>query len=363
MIPEEKFWRLVSRKLAGEASPDDLHELERLLSVDKELAVIYTQLAEGRPGATESDQLNAEQSYATHFVKMQLDRQFEMPSCVKGGEMRRRRGQYRTAIVSSACILVLAAGLFFLMKPGKNIQSIPSFGRQKYFVAKKGAKSRIRLTDGTTVLLNGDSRIACITDFQGATREVELSGEAFFDVVKDKTRPFTIHTASIDLNVLGTSFNVRSYSNEKNTETSLLSGSVEVTLRNSPDKKIILKPSEKLLVRNGMEPTWVLNQEGKRKERPLPILSMTKVRFDEDSSALETSWTRNSLEFDEEDLDVIARKIERWYDVVVVIKNEGLKKRKFTGIFENKPLHQVVEALQLSRHFNYTLQDKELIIY
>jgi ferric-dicitrate binding protein FerR (iron transport regulator) len=144
----------------------------------------------------------------------------------------------------------------------------------------------------------------------------------------------------------------------------LLTGSVEITPRGHPDKKIILRPTEKLMVWNDQDTGYALEKGSRKKEIPALMLSVSKVRFDEkDSAALETSWTRNSLEFDEEDLETIGHKIERWYDVEVVIKNERLKKRKFTGIFENKTLRQVTEALQLSRHFNYTLQDRRLIIY
>src|SRR4029078_631833 len=95
---------------------------------------------------------------------------------------------------------------------------------------KRGSKSKVQLPDGTQVWLNADSRIAYNEKFQGNLREVTLEGEAYFDVVRDEKRPFVIHTAAIDIKVLGTAFNVRSYANEKNTETSLIRGSIEVTL-------------------------------------------------------------------------------------------------------------------------------------
>jgi transmembrane sensor len=379
MTAEERVWQLVSRKLAGEASAQELNELEGILSADKELATLYRQLAAGRIAETEADQLNAEQSYATHFVKMQLDRKFDRVLADGGptGTGRKTR-RYRKAVLLSTLIILFGGGIVLITRTAghQNPPVASAGGERNQFSAKKGVKSRVRLADGTEVLLNGDSRISYNNNFQGATREVELSGEAFFDVVRDGSRPFIIHTAAIDLTVLGTSFNVRSYVNEKNTEASLLTGSLEVSLRNNPDKKIILKPSEKLVVSNsgdletGGDPgtgreTGVSSDRGNKKEgKPSPVMAMAKVRFeDKDSLALETSWTRGSLEFDEEDLEVIAHKIERWYDVDVVIKNDRLRKRKFTGIFENKSLEQVVEALQLSRHFNYTLQNKELVIY
>src|SRR5205085_10891901 len=88
---------------------------------------------------------------------------------------------------------------------------------QNTVMTKPGSKSKLQLPDGTQVWLNSDSKITYGESFMGATREVQLSGEAYFDVVKDKEHPFIIHTQSIDLKVLGTAFNVRSYANEKNT--------------------------------------------------------------------------------------------------------------------------------------------------
>ena len=81
-------------------------------------------------------------------------------------------------------------------------------------------------------------------------REVNLTGEAFFDVTKDSSHPFIIHTNVIDIKVLGTEFNVRSYPNDANTETSLIRGKVEVTVKNRANEKIYLEPNEKLVVAN-----------------------------------------------------------------------------------------------------------------
>jgi DNA-directed RNA polymerase specialized sigma24 family protein len=90
-------------------------------------------------------------------------------------------------------------------------------------------------------------------NFEGDTREVTLAGEAFFDVVKNPAKPFIIHTGAMDVKVLGTEFNVRSYPTEATTETALLRGMIEVTLHGKEKKKIILKPNEKLTVLNNEE--------------------------------------------------------------------------------------------------------------
>jgi ferric-dicitrate binding protein FerR (iron transport regulator) len=215
------------------------------------------------------------------------------------------------------------------------------------------------LPDGTQVWLNADSRIAYNENFQGGIREVSLEGEAYFDVVRDEKRPFIIHTTAIDIKVLGTAFNVRSYANEKNTETSLIRGSIEVTLVKSLDKKkIILKPNEKLIVNNNQE----LLQSTNHNE---PVMTLGKVNYNNhDKTAVETSWVKNKLSFDQESLENIALKLERWYDVKIEIKDSNLKNELYTGFFEDKSLQEVMEALKISAggEFNYSIEGKELTI-
>ena len=89
--------------------------------------------------------------------------------------------------------------------------------------------------------MNAGSVLKYPKEFKGDTREVYLTGEAFFDVVKNPARPFIIHTSSIDVKVLGTKFNVKAYPNDKTVETSLVQGSVEVFVKNRPGEKYLLK--------------------------------------------------------------------------------------------------------------------------
>jgi len=252
----------------------------------------------------------------------------------------------------------------FLILPATSILKPVKRAEAKNTVSTNlGSKSKIQLPDGTQVWLNSDSKLTYSENFQGPFREVSLTGEAYFDVVKDKEHPFLIHTQSIDLKVLGTAFNVRSYANEKKTETSLIHGSVEVTLHNNPDKKIILKPNEKLVIQNNqftMIPGKTITEAFDEDE---PIMVLSKVHFQkEDSSATETLWVKNKLGFDGETLENIASKIERWYDVKIIIREERLKSYEYSGVFEDESLQQVMDALKLTGNFNYTINKKEVII-
>lgn len=149
---------------------------------------------------------------------------------------------------------------------------------------------------------------------------------------------------------------------KKTAETSLIRGLVEVTIRNSPDKKIILKPNEKLIVHN-------ISNKVKDSTQTLPdldnepILVLSKLHYLKgDSSSIETSWVKNKLAFDSETLEVVAAKIERWYGVVVRIEDERLKEGEYTGVFEDESLREVMEALQMTGSFKYELNKKEVVI-
>ena len=215
------------------------------------------------------------------------------------------------------------------------------------------------------VWLSADSKISYSGDFQGETREMQLTGEAYFDVKKDKARPFIIHTNSIDVRVLGTAFNVRSYPSEKTTETSLIRGSVTVILHNFPGKKpIILKPNQKLTVKNITDDINDPTQSktvGEKQRGDVAVLS--KIHFNrQDSTVVESSWTENKLIFDQESFERVVANIERWYNVEFVIKNSRIKSMHFTADFENKSLTQVLEALSFALKFKYQIEDNRIII-
>lgn len=113
-----------------------------------------------------------------------------------------------------------------------------------------GGMTNIQLPDGSTVVLNAGSKLTYKNIFDARHREITLSGEAFFDIVKDPAHPFIITTPTIKIRVLGTRFNVRSYPGDKTSEAALIRGIIELTVLKNPDRQIILKPSEKLTVFN-----------------------------------------------------------------------------------------------------------------
>lgn len=363
---EEKFWLLVSLKLSGEAQSEELEELDAMLKEypDGELRM---QLLDRIWSAGKKNAADKEVSFNKHMQRLSnhfsgpvLQYEEEVPLPVE----RKTRSFRKPLVWLTGIAATLLLGWYFLDQPFKGKGNAPH--AQNTVSTKKGSKSKIQLPDGTQVWLNADSKITYNEKFQGNIREVQLAGEAFFDVVRDESRPFIIHTNVIDIKVLGTAFNVRSYADEKNTETSLIRGSVEVTLRNNPDKKFMLKPSDKLIVLNE-QPADILLQpadhKANRDNRAL-LPTMSKIRFREnENSAVETLWVKNKLAFDKESLEDIALKIERWYDVKVNILDNAIRKTEFSAVFDDESLEQVMEALHLTGNFDYEINKKEVIIH
>jgi len=365
MSHDQRIGLLISLKLTGEATPEELNELEKHIKDNPELLKriedskkLWEQLGRRTTGLAEEsfekhmNRLN-DKIFATNVVSQ------TSPDAQKTSIIRKmaQKKYYRIWWAVAAASVLFFLLLFTTNERGriKPINNTVS--------TKAGNKASINLPDGSKVWLNRDSKITYVGDFGNKTREVYLSGEAFFDVAKDKTKPFIIHTRTINLKVLGTAFNVRSYDNEKETETALVHGSIEVTLRNRPDQKIFLKPGEKLLVKNIPVDTSLKYKMQKRDE-DTPIAVLTNMHYyGTDSSSVETSWTKNELVFNDEPLDKIALNLERWFNVRIIITSEGLKKEKYTAtVEEDDKLEDFLEALKLAEGFHYSINDREVII-
>jgi transmembrane sensor len=187
-----------------------------------------------------------------------------------------------------------------------------------------GGQYQVVLPDGTRVWLNSASNLKYPNYFSGSERLVELEGEAYFEVAKNKLSPFRIKTGLQTIEVLGTHFNVNAYNDEPILKTTLLEGSVTVS---SAKNKIILIPGQQATInRNNLETTVE-----------------SKVDLDQI-----VAWKNGVFSFENEDLRSIMRQISRWYNVSVVF-NGPLSDDKFFGeISRNSNLSQVIEILKLN---------------
>ena len=365
---EERFIYLVKQQLAKTITAPERQELDALLLSHSDLSRVYTFLFSDPEITYEDDQLESEQSYAAQVVRMHLSGSWEKPAIDSGHEplapwyKKMIRTRQKSLAMAVCLLLVIAIGSYYFLF-NRHPESLVTHNQ---IGTKKGSKTHIILPDGTSVWLNADSKISYPDNFQGDTREVSLSGEAYFDVVKNPGKPFVIHTGAMDVKVLGTVFNVRSYPTEATTEASLIHGSIEVTLKGTEKKKIILRPNEKLTVLNNETPRENAGKlSGKKMDLPddMPILALTRIHFNQaDSSNAETSWIYNKLSFDNEGTEKVFSKIEQWYDCEILIDNKNIRSKHFTATFENKTLAEVLEALSMALNFTYEEKEGKIVI-
>lgn len=362
---EERIWLLLSLQLSNEATAEELAELETLLQQPdvSAKAALISNIWQSK----NEKQDNAPAAFNKHLQRLcnQLSPpalQFEnapeeINSEAKLIPLATRKNKWYWIAASVAAIITIC---LFVFLPAAKVNKPVSLA-ENTVSTKAGSKSKIQLPDGTQVWLNGDSKIEYNENFNGKFREVKLTGEAFFDVVKNKEKPFIIHTSEMDVRVLGTAFNVRSYPGESTTETALIRGSVEIFLRKNPYKKYLLKPNDKLVLLNNITPAAdSTNPDDIEKQ----TVRMKKVRLDKaGTDVVETMWVKNKLAFDNEQLEKILSETERWYNVKIELKNEKAKLFRFSGVFENKPLTDVMEALCLAAHLHYQVKDAAVTIW
>lgn len=368
---EEKFWLLLSLKLSGEATPEELKEFDEIIKQHPELgwrAQLMSQMWASTPGHSSTDD----------FFNRHLQRLSNQPDVQTGadqekmespdppgtdeGKQKPRRWLLLLSGIAAAITIVF---FFYHSNSLSKDTEVKQYAAQNTVTTRKGSKSNIQLPDGTVVWLNADSKLTYDENFRGNLREVHLQGEGYFEVVKDENRPFIIHTKAIDIRVLGTVFNVKAYETETSTEASLIRGSVEITLHNSPEKKIILKPNEKLRVNNkNFEYSTVTDREKAKAVADDMNIVVGKIHYQKkDSTALDVLWVRNKLVFDEETLEEVMRKIERWYNVKAVINtDDATKTTQYSAIFDNENLAQVMEALKITGSFVYAMNRDTVMI-
>ena len=192
------------------------------------------------------------------------------------------------------------------------------------------ADYKILLADGTVVTLNSSSSLRFPFSFTGNTREVEVRGEAYFEVAKNADKPFIVHTPNGDIQVLGTSFNVNTYEPGK-TRTSLVEGSVKAM---AGGKEVVLKPSEEAITQTG---------------QPITVQGFDKSRS--------LSWIDGVYLFESARLNVIAGVVDRWYDIKIVFDNPAIANYKFDGRLDKaRPLEEFLAVLKIAKGVNYKFE-------
>lgn len=367
-MEENRFYILSARKLTGELTEAEFRELEIIFLGNPLYKEMYKKLERSFPVVKKSIPTEHLQILDNLRAKLNSVPDYNPPLEFAGWRKQLIKkvywnNKYKTFYFF--IVFLLASVILYTLYSEKEQNSLQKEAlSQNNISTKPGSKTQVTLPDGSKVILNADSKLIYPDNFMGDTREVTLEGEAFFDVTKNKKKPFIIHSKTMDIKVLGTVFNIKAYPSEKLSEASLISGSIEVILKTRTNEKIFLKPNEKITVSNISESKQKPNTAENNYREITPLISINKLNFDNaDNQVSEIAWTQNKLIFNNESLENIVQLLQRWYGLKIRIETIELKDINFTGRFYSESISQVLKALQLTHKFNYSNNNGQIVIY
>lgn len=356
-MDDKRIIALLTRRAAGEISAEESTELRDLLSAHPD-GVYYEEFfgeVWSSPGG-DARSGGASEAFFTRHRQRFVDRLFFAPSGPSSsagvGWFSRRR-----LVVCSLVLLVGFCGLLLWFTGG---DAVPD---RIEIVSERGMRKQIVLPDGTKVWLNADSRLSYEGLMEGVgPRNVWLEGEAYFDVRRNRHRPFIITTDKISIRVLGTTFNVKAYPDERETEATLISGEIELSVNDRPKEKILLQPNEKVAVVDHPQAD-APRGSGEEKRITLTIGNLSKVQLNDQEYIRETLWMDNKLVVKNETMEEILPKLERWYNVDITLKDPRIRAYRYTATITEEDIHDVLEAMQLIKSFHFKIDSNDVVIY
>lgn len=205
-------------------------------------------------------------------------------------------------------------------------------------LADKGQRSTILLPDGSKVWLNSHTKISYSSDYGKKQRNVSLTGEAYFEVAEDKNCPFIVNASEMQVEVLGTTFNIRAYKEDKEIVATLFSGKIQASIG---DKSVVLRPDQYVSFN--------------RNERKL-------TTHTSDNPSYARMWRDNELAFESQTLGEIAIILNRIYNVHLEFKSEKIKQYRFSGVIKNNSLDNVIEIISLTAPILYESKGDTIVL-
>lgn len=239
-----------------------------------------------------------------------------------------KTGRFLVILTRIAAVLFIPAlivSIWLYYQPKSPSVSLP-FAVQE-ISTPSGVRSKIVLPDGSTVWLNSQSTLKFRAPFDSYSRDVSLTGEAYFDVNRNPDAPFIVKSGTAQVKVYGTKFNCKAFNEENKIEVVLEEGKVSLNI-GGEDRIIekIMKPGDRAVIEKSDNQTKITNENVEKY----------------------IAWHDGKLVFDETPMQEVAIQLARWYGIIVVIDDPRILKYKITTTFDNESLHQVLELLRIS---------------
>lgn len=242
--------------------------------------------------------------------------------------------------VAAMLMAVIIPSSHFLLNKESNVAA--KILKDEFFTISVpyASSSQIMLPDSTKVWINAGSTLTYTRNHKENQRRVRLNGEAYFEVAKEKGVPFIVETEFVEVKVLGTKFNVNSYTDDERVDITLLEGSVALK-KESDIHPVLIEPDE--------------CASYSKKERNMLIRKV--------DASLATQWSKGILSFEAERFDYIARRLEREYDVKIVIADTLLRKSRFYGTFDRQEsITSIMNKIAFDDQMSYSINNNTITI-
>ena len=213
--------------------------------------------------------------------------------------------------------------------------------RYNLLLIGRGEEYHLTLADGTKVWLNSESQLKYPTQFADNIREVELEGEGYFEVVKNTKAPFIVKTMQMNVEVLGTSFNLSAYQNEEKVKATLVEGSVKVVANYGTEKPRIIKPDVQAIF----------------------DINTNKIKLKQVDAQVYGRWREGVFAFNEDNLEEIMRRLARWYNIRVFYQDNDVRNYQFSGKLPRfKTCNELLEMIEKTTNVKFQIKDEENVI-
>jgi transmembrane sensor len=326
-MPEKFYESMIVKELKGESTNEESQKITQWVTKDAANLKIYNEL------------WSAYALASPNVSAFQTDKEVAWSKISKKIITSRRSSNFviQFSRIAAAAVLFFLAGIAVQFFTSSKIS--PGFLNQySTVIVPEGQKSMVVLPDGSKVWLNSGTTLKYKSDFNTTVREVEIDGEAYFDVKKDKTRMFKVNTGEVNVEVYGTAFNVKNYKEEKKLEVTVENGNVGVIRAGSKLADLI----------KGKQATI----HSDNKEVVVSSASVDVV----------TAWKNNQLIFDGTPFEDGIRYLERWYGVKIQIEEKIKKQHNYTFKVKTESLRELLKLLQVITPLTYKIDGKNVTI-
>ncbi|MCE4565882.1 FecR family protein [Maribellus sp. CM-23] len=371
MKKQNEIIELFEKLISNQATSKEKEELFQLVYNENNKEIVFKWLEENW-NTVEYDELNISSKALLNEIHDIIGTENTTRSEKKQG-IKLRRTIITTMKYAAAFIVAWLIQWFIYTQPESNVD-IAQVSQEVHYNEVNvpiGSKSYIILADSTKIWLNAGATLKYPTNFQENQREVFLTGEAFFDVAKDKQKPFFVNTNGMNIKVLGTQFNVKAYGDENSIETTLIEGAIEILGLKSDqedESNLVLKPGQKLVLLKDKSVHEVLdateeNSDEKSENKAIPSIRIKQAQvITLQDTEPEVSWKEDKLIFNKEPFRDVKIMLERWYGVNIIVKDSEILDYRFTGTFDKETFDQAMFALQQAARFDYSIKKKTVTI-